>query len=183
TGDIYVVYDDQGNGSADKADILFTESSDGGNKWSKPIRVNDDATTNDQWQPALAVTPDGSHVGGFWYDRRPGPSAHLIHRVRGVGTVAGHTVSFGANFRITDVSFPPAFAQDPLFLPVAPGYMADYDMATADNSYFYTTWGDNRLGDAFFANQPDVRLAKIPVTGMADADPVAAAAASTAPPP
>jgi hypothetical protein len=42
--------------------------------------------------------------------------------------------------------------------------MGDYDMATADNSYFYTTWGDNRNGDQWFANQPDVRFAKIPVT-------------------
>jgi len=39
----------------------------------------------------------------------------------------------------------------------------------ADNSYFYTTWGDNRLGNAFHANQPDVRFAKIPVTGPAAA--------------
>jgi hypothetical protein len=38
-------------------------------------------------------------------------------------------------------------------------------MATADNNYFYTTWGDNRLSDAYFANQPDVRFAKIPVSG------------------
>jgi hypothetical protein len=36
-------------------------------------------------------------------------------------------------------------------------------MATADNNYFYATWGDNLLSDAFFANQPDVRFAKIPV--------------------
>jgi hypothetical protein len=41
----------------------------------------------------------------------------------------------------------------------------------ADNDYFYTTWGDNRLADAFHANQPDVRFGKIPVgwAGMASA--------------
>jgi hypothetical protein len=42
--------------------------------------------------------------------------------------------------------------------------MGDYDQATADNNYFYTTWGDNRNEDQWFANQPDVRFAKIPVT-------------------
>src|SRR5262249_16261298 len=42
--------------------------------------------------------------------------------------------------------------------------MGDYDQAVADNSYFYTTWGDNRLSDAFFANQPDMRFAKIPIS-------------------
>jgi hypothetical protein len=109
----------------------------------------------------LAVTPDGSHVGLFWYDRRLDPADWLIDRFGAIGTVSGHTVAFGANFRISDVSFPPAYGQDPI---VFPNYMGDYDQATADNSYFYTTWGDNRLSDAFFANQPDVRFAKIPVT-------------------
>jgi hypothetical protein len=177
TGDIYVVYDDVGSGSGDKADVYFTESTDGGNHWSRPLRVNDDATNNDQWFPALAVTPDGSHVGLFWYDRRLDPANNLIDRYGTIGTVCGHTVNFGANFRITDVSFPPVFTywdpvvsdwhiQDPV---VRPGYMGDYDQATADNNYFYTTWGDNRVADAAHANQPDVRFAKIPV-GWAGTD-------------
>jgi hypothetical protein len=38
--------------------------------------------------------------------------------------------------------------------------------------------GDNRLPDAFFANQPDVRLAKVPVNGPGDADPPAALSAA-----
>jgi hypothetical protein len=166
TGDIYVDYDDQGKGSQDKADIYFTESTDGGNTWSKPLRVNDDNTNNDQWFPALAVTPDGSHVGIFWYDRRLDPADNLIDRFGAIGTVSGHALTFGANFRVTDVSFPPAFNIDhPL---VAPTYMGDYDTASADNNYFYTTWADNRLPDAnnpAIANQPDVRFAKIPVNG------------------
>lgn len=122
--------------------------------------MNDDATTNDQWQPALAVTPDGSHVGIFWYDRRLDPANNLIDRYGAIGSVSGHTVTFGANFRITDVSFPPAFGQDPVF---PPDYMGECDQAVADDDNFYTPWGDNRLGNAFHANQPDVRLAKIPV--------------------
>ena len=35
----------------------------------------------------------------------------------------------------------------------------------ADGHYFYTTWGDNRLGNDFHTNQPDVRFAKVPVGG------------------
>jgi hypothetical protein len=108
-------------------------------------------------------------VGLFWYDRRLDPANNLIDRFGAIGAVSGHTVTFGANFRITDVSFPPAFTywdgsawhiQDPV---IRPGYMGDYDQAVADNTYFYTTWGDNRLSDAIHANQPDVRFAKIPV--------------------
>jgi hypothetical protein len=165
TGDIYVVYNDQGNGSADKADIFFTMSSDGGKHWSKPLRVNDDATNNDQWIPTIAVTPDGGHVGTFWYDRRLDPANNLIDRFGAIGTVSGHNVSFAPNFRITDVSFPPSFGQDSF---ISSDYMGDYDTATADNTYFFTTWGDNRLSDSFFANQPDVRFAKIPVANLED---------------
>jgi hypothetical protein len=180
TGDIYVIYPDQPNGSADKADIFFVESTDGGKKWSKPLRVNDDVTNNDQWQPALAVTPDGGHVGIFWYDRRLDPADNLIDRFGVIGTVSGHSVTFAPNFRITDVSFPPAFGQDP---NIAPTYMGDYDQAVADNSFFYTTWGDNRLANPNYpshANQPDVRLAKIPVTTLVTA-PTSAAAVSDNP--
>jgi hypothetical protein len=171
-GDIYVVYNDDPKGPTDKADIFLTMSTDGGNTWSSPLRVNDDTTTTDHWQPAIALTPDGTHLFITWYDRRNDPTNDsLIDRYGVIGTVSGHTVSFAPNFRITDVSFPPAFGQDPM-MPAA--YMGDYDMATADNNYFYTTWGDNRLSDAFFANQPDVRFAKIPVT-QAESNSVAAA--------
>jgi hypothetical protein len=174
TGDIYVAFNDWGDNSGkDRGNIYFTQSTDGGRKWSKPVQVNDDHTNNDQWFPALAVTPDGSHVGLFWYDRRLDPADNLIDRFGAIGTVSGHTVTFGANFRITDVSFPPAYGQDPL---INPNYMGDYDQAVADNDYFYTTWGDNRLADAFHANQPDVRLAKVPV-GWAGTDSALAAPA------
>jgi hypothetical protein len=71
-----------------------------------------------------------------------------------IGTVSSHTVTFAPNFRITDVSFRPAFGYDPV---ENPAYMSDYDMATADNNYFYTIWGDNRLADAFHANQRSSR--------------------------
>jgi polyvinyl alcohol dehydrogenase (cytochrome) len=178
TGDIYMAFNDQGNGSGnDRGNIYFTQSSNGGRNWSNPVQVNDDRTNNDQWFPALAVTPDGSHVGLFWYDRRLDPANNLIDRFGAIGTVSGHAVTFGANFRITDVSFAPAFTywdsgvsdwhiQDPV---VHPGYMGDYDQAVADNNYFYTTWGDNRLADAFHASQPDVRFVRIPV-GWAGSD-------------
>jgi hypothetical protein len=171
TGDIYVAFNDWSDSKGtDHGNIYLMASSDGGMKWSKPVQINDDPTSNDQWFPALAVTPDGSHVGLFWYDRRLDAANNLIDRYGAIGTVSGCTVSFGANFRITNESFPPAFTywngsvwqiQDPV---IRPGYMGDYDQAVADNAYFYTTWGDNRLPNAFHANQPDVRFARIPVT-------------------
>src|SRR5262249_27987061 len=136
TGDLYVVFHDQANGSADRGDVFFTQSADGGDHWSKPLRLNDDATTNDQGMPALAVTPDGRHVGVFWYDRRLDPANNLIDRFGAIGTVTGHAVTFGANFRVTEVSFPPAFGQDPYFHPT---HMGDCAIPAARNALFSTT--------------------------------------------
>ena len=33
------------------------------------MRVNTDATTNDQWQPGIAVTPNSQGLFVGWYDR------------------------------------------------------------------------------------------------------------------
>lgn len=161
-GDLYVAYDDVGAGADDLADVLLTQSIDGGATWTSPVRLNNDGTANDQWQPSLAVTPDGTKLGVFWYDRRFDVHNDLIDRVGVIGSISDHSLTFGQNFRITDTSFPA--------MPTYYGYMGDYDTATADNSYFYTTWGDNRDG---LDQGPNVRLAKIPVAGLPPQTPLA----------
>jgi hypothetical protein len=154
-GNIYVVYDDKGSAAGDKADAFFTESTNGGTSWTTPVKLNDDTTTTDQWFPSIAVTPDGNHVGVFWYDRRNDPANNLIDRFGTTGTVSGSTVTFGANFQVTTSSFAPVFGTDP---SVVSNYMGDYDQAAADNTNFYTSWGDNHLSTA-----PDVMFAAVPV--------------------
>jgi methionine-rich copper-binding protein CopC len=161
TGQLYVAYDDKGT-ATDKADVYFRSSNDGGTTWSAAIDVVDDTTGHDQWQPALAVTPNGNDVGVFWYDRRLDPTNSLIDRFGAIGMVAGGTVTFGPNFRITDTSFPVEIGHDPA---VNATYMGDYDTAVADNTGFYVTWGDNRspsLGHA--AYNADVRFTHIPAS-------------------
>ena len=161
---IYVVYDDKGSGS-DRADVFFRQSNDGGATWTAARKVNDDSTTRDQWQPSLAVTPDGQHVGVFWYDRRLDSANTMIDRFGVVGTVSGTTVSFGGNQQITTMSFPPVFGQDPVVNGV---YMGDYDQTAADNNFFYVVWGDNRdVGPA--GRHSNVRFAKVPVVASTGA--------------
>src|SRR5262249_43321607 len=53
-GNVYVTFANNPAG-VDKADIFVAQSTDGGATWGAPVRVNDDATTTDQWQPTLAV--------------------------------------------------------------------------------------------------------------------------------
>src|SRR5262249_54465747 len=127
--------------------IFFAQSNDGGATWGVTRqRLNDDATNADQWAPSLAVTPDGTEVGVFWYDRRNDSGNSLIDRYGVIGSVntTNNAGAFGANFRVSDVSFPALGGSDLVFgFPGVPR-MSAYDQTVADNTAFYTVWGDNR---------------------------------------
>src|SRR5579884_1403902 len=163
SGNVYVAYNDQPGGN-DRADVFFAQSTDGGNTWSVPVRVNDDTTTNDQWQPAIAVSPDGTQVFIGFYDRRLDSSNYMIDTFGAVGVISGSAVTFQPNFRITSASFPPVFGVDPV---VNSSYMGDYDKADSDNAFFYYSWGDNRLPSAGHSgNNADVRITLIPISNF-----------------
>ncbi len=64
---IYVAYESKSTGFGN---ILLTASYDQGKNWTLPIQVNDNANSNvDEFQPNLAVAPDGT-VSVNFYDRR-----------------------------------------------------------------------------------------------------------------
>ena len=64
---LYLAYESKSSGNGN---ILLTASYDRGNTWTSPIQVNDNAsTTVDEFQPNLAVGPDGT-VSVNFYDRR-----------------------------------------------------------------------------------------------------------------
>jgi subtilisin-like proprotein convertase family protein len=161
-GNIYVVYNDNPAGT-DRGDVYFKQSTDGGATWGSQVRVNSDAGTNDQWQPTLAVTPDGTALCVTWYDRRNDPGNTLIERWAAIATISGSTVTFGTIFPVS-VQFPPVFGVDPVVNTV---YMGDYDQMTADNSFFYMVWGDNRDQSIAVPSRKNanVRFAKIPKAG------------------
>jgi hypothetical protein len=141
-GNVYVAWNDNRSGNPD---ILFARSTDGGVTWSTPVRVNDDATTTDQFMPAMTVDASGVIYIG-WYDRRLDPINNRLIDVFSVRSNDGG-VTFGDDTRITTVSFdvPPL---NPNFDPgVAPCYMGDYNGVTADPAdptAVYGGWGDNR---------------------------------------
>lgn len=155
---LFATWNDKGiSPSTDKANIYFSQSTNGGTTWSSPIQVNTDGGTFDNWQPCIAITPDGTGLFISWYDRRlDGSNIDVFGRN---GDISGTTVLFGGDYRITDTSFPVVIGQDPVINTV---YMGDYDSAVADNASYYRTWGDNRLALGSHAHQPDVRFSKIP---------------------
>jgi hypothetical protein len=142
-GDVYIVYNANPPGP-DGSDVFFTRSTDGGARWSAPIRVNNDATNNDQFFPDVAVNSSGV-IEVAWYDRRLDPDNLRMDIVR-VRSVDGG-LSFLSNERVTTVSSLPAVGYDPI---VNPTYMGDYldlkAITTADGRGpdFLLSWGDFR---------------------------------------
>src|SRR5438477_5087882 len=75
---IYLVYTDETVNENNDTDIEMRTSTDDGATWSAPVRVNDDATTNSQFLPYVALDPTTGTVGVGFQDCRndngvPGP--------------------------------------------------------------------------------------------------------------
>lgn len=68
-GHLYVVFGDNRNGDAD---VFYIYSSDAGETWSAPIRINDDELKNgrDQYMPHLVCDRKQGRVYAVFYDRR-----------------------------------------------------------------------------------------------------------------
>ncbi len=58
------------------SDVMFTRSTNGGDTWSAPVRVNDDAPTRRAWHwfGALSIAPNG-RLDACWYDTRQDTNA------------------------------------------------------------------------------------------------------------
>jgi len=75
---IYLVYTDETVNENNDTDILMRTSTDDGATWSAPVRVNDDATTNSQFLPYVALDSTTGTVAVGFHDCRndngvPGP--------------------------------------------------------------------------------------------------------------
>jgi hypothetical protein len=64
---LYLAYED---GASGVSNIWLTASYDGGQKWTAPILVNDNATPVDELQPNLTVDKATGKVAVAFYDRR-----------------------------------------------------------------------------------------------------------------
>jgi hypothetical protein len=139
-GNIYVTYNSDGPG-ADRGDVFVVQSVDGGVTWGAPIKVNDDVTTTDQFQPTLAVTPEGDKLGIFYTSRQEDPANNLFKYYGRIADISGSTLTFTPSFAISDTASLPEFGRD---TPVNPTYMGDYNTASATTGFFHVVWSDNR---------------------------------------
>ncbi|MEX0677895.1 MAG: sialidase family protein [Pirellulales bacterium] len=140
-GHVYVSFNDNPAG-VDKGDAFMVMSTNGGATWSPRVRVNDDATTTDQWFPTITVSPGGDKLGIFYYSRQEDAVSNNLFKYYGrVGSISGPTVTFEPSFAVSNVASLPEFGRDTRINPV---YMGDYNHAAATPGAFHVVWSDNR---------------------------------------
>ena len=124
-GYIYIVWSDQRNG-ATNTDIFMAKSTDGGNIWSSPIKVNDDNTTRHQFFVWSAIDPSTGHLWFVFYDRRNTTGAETDVFVA-KSTDGGDTFE---NFKVSDSPFTPSSSV----------FFGDYTNIAAWNAKIYPIW-------------------------------------------
>jgi len=143
TGDLLVVWNDQRLGNPD---ILAIRSTDDGQSWSTPVRVNDDAGNAVQFFPWVTFDEGGvAHV--VWYDRRANGSDIDVYYAASMD--GGQ--SFEANTRVTATPFTPLLPWD-----FSTPFIGDYNGIAATSEGVYPCYQDAREG-----NQ-DVYVAVLP---------------------
>ena len=160
-GNVYIVYAANPPGS-DIADVYLVRSTDLGNTWTTPVRINDDATTTDQWMPAINVDNTTGKVFICWYDSRLDPANNIMTNLYGTVSTNGGA-SFAANTKISDVQF------NPDNMKVGQGthyYIGDYIGNSPIKNTSYNVWMDGRNNDlgSYVGFNPDFAMTVNPAS-------------------
>lgn len=138
----------------DEGDVYMIRSTDGGNKWSRPKRLNTDETNAAQFFPAVDVAPDGTvHV--MWGDMRDDKVETRYHIYYTTSSDQGETWGFKneelgldvGDTRVTD------FPTNPNRAFPSGLFIGDYFAIAATNKDAYMVWADGRLGEYGGVNQ------------------------------
>src|SRR5262249_5611903 len=70
TGRVYLVWTQETPNESDNTDIMLQRSDNNGATWSPAIMLNDDRTSNSQYDPSVAVDQASGDVALSWYDTR-----------------------------------------------------------------------------------------------------------------
>jgi hypothetical protein len=91
------------------SDIIFTKSTDGGDTWSNPIRVNDDPEDPAvyQFHPWITVNQKGAVIIFFYDQRNDPPLYEKFDAYVAFSFDGGET--FTSNYRVSDVSSDPEY--------------------------------------------------------------------------
>lgn len=124
-GNIYINWSDQRNGT-DDTDIWFVSSTDGGNTWSNPLRVNNDAPGKQQFFSSMTVDQATGYIYVVFYDRRY-RSGSMTDVYMAVSKDGGQSFT---NFIISESPFTPSSAV----------FFGDYTHIAAHNNVVRPIW-------------------------------------------
>ncbi|MCX6269875.1 MAG: T9SS type A sorting domain-containing protein [Bacteroidetes bacterium] len=137
-GNIYINFSDQRNSTED-TDIWLVKSTDSGNTWSQPKRVNDDPAGKQQFFTWMTVDQVTGYLYFVFYDRRnyANDSTDVYMAVSKDG---GETF---INFRISESAF----------MPVSSVFFGDYTNVAAHDNIVRPIWTrmDNNTTSIFTA--------------------------------
>lgn len=125
-GTIYVNWSDQRVSTTD-TDVFIVKSTDGGNTWSSPIRVNNDAPGKHQFMSSMCIDQANGHLYVLYYDRRNYSGNDSTDVYLAVSKDGGATFH---NFKINQNSFK----------PTANTFFGDYIGVSAHNNVVRPIW-------------------------------------------
>lgn len=124
-GNLYVVWADKRNGEND-SDIYCIRSTDHGDTWSEPKRINQDAPGKQQFLPWLAVDPATGYLYVVYYDRR-------AYSDQQTDVYLAYSTNGGQSFVEQKISESP-------FTPTDKGFFGDYNNISACKGVIAPVW-------------------------------------------
>ena len=153
--ELYVTYVGlPANNPQDEGDVYFIRSTNGGDRWSRPKRINADETDALQFFPAMDVGPDGT-IHLMWGDMRDDPVQTRYHIYYSRSEDQGENWGFEleeldlkvGDTRVTD------FPSNPNKGFPRGLFLGDYFAIAASENDAYLVWADTRLGEFGPTNQ------------------------------
>jgi hypothetical protein len=146
--------------AATGADVVMFKSTDGGNTYTGPIRVNHDKKNRDQFQPWMAVTPKGQ-VDVMYFDKRNDPNDFFLGEYLSRSNNGGKTwKDVRVDHRMWDPRINP---------PISPSgqFIGDYQGIAADDKVAIPFWNDTQgaalpRGSKGYSPWQEVYAARIP---------------------
>jgi hypothetical protein len=144
-GRVYAIWTQEVKNESDDTNVMLQYSDDEGISWSPAARLNDDATSNSQFNPAIAFDQTSGAVAVSWYDARDDMGQGGSGDTDGVRNTdvrvwATYSTDGGATFA------PNLQVSEGTSNSIAAGSFfdyGDYTHAAFQSGRFYPAWSDN----------------------------------------